>query len=134
MKKLIVNPHHIEVQLLADTHGNVYHFGERDCSIQRRHQKLLEETPSPLVDEAMRQKMYDKQETTVDHLMHIVGTAQSDEGKPYYYVKNSWGNWGPYKGYLFMSKDYLSLKTVSVCVHKDAVPRHIFKKIKFCSP
>lgn len=57
LEKLIINPHHIEIQLLADSHGNIYHFGERDCSIQRRHQKLLEETPSPLVDEAMRERM-----------------------------------------------------------------------------
>ena len=57
LEKLIINPHHIEIQLLADTHGNIYHFGERDCSIQRRHQKLLEETPSPMVDEAMRERM-----------------------------------------------------------------------------
>jgi len=57
LEKVIVNPHHVEIQVLADTHGNVYHFGERDCSIQRRHQKLVEETPSPLMTSKLRQQM-----------------------------------------------------------------------------
>jgi len=57
LEKVIVKPHHIEFQLLGDTHGNYFHFGERDCSIQRRHQKLIEETPSPLMTEELRAKM-----------------------------------------------------------------------------
>lgn len=57
LEKVIVDPHHVEIQILCDTHGNAYHFGERDCSIQRRHQKLLEETPSPLMTEELRRRM-----------------------------------------------------------------------------
>jgi acetyl-CoA carboxylase, biotin carboxylase subunit len=57
LEKVIVNPHHVEIQLLGDSHGNYYHFGERDCSIQRRHQKLIEETPSPLMTPELRQLM-----------------------------------------------------------------------------
>jgi propionyl-CoA carboxylase alpha chain len=57
VEKFITEPRHIEIQVIADTHGNVIHLGERECSIQRRHQKVIEEAPSPFVDTAMRAAM-----------------------------------------------------------------------------
>jgi propionyl-CoA carboxylase alpha chain len=57
IEKFIVDPRHIEIQVLGDKHGNVIHLGERECSIQRRNQKVIEESPSPLIDPATRERM-----------------------------------------------------------------------------
>jgi len=57
IEKYLENPHHIEIQILADSHGNVVHLYERECSIQRRHQKVIEESPSPFITPALRKKM-----------------------------------------------------------------------------
>lgn len=57
IEKFIENPRHVEIQIVADEHGNIIHLGERDCTIQRNHQKIIEETPSTAIDEKIRNKM-----------------------------------------------------------------------------
>ncbi len=77
----------------------------------------------------IRQELYNTQETTVDHLMHIIGIVKDKQGDYFFLVKNSWGMENRYDGYMLMSEDYFKLKTVSVMLHKDAIPFGVRKKI-----
>ncbi len=83
------------------------------------------------VTQTDRQANFESFATTDDHLMHLVGRAEDKSGNPYYIIKNSWNKIGPYKGFVYMSKPYLQMKTVAILVHKDAIPKSIFKKINF---
>jgi bleomycin hydrolase len=74
--------------------------------------------PDSLVSQQDRQEAYEQFETTDDHMMHIIGTAYDEEGKFYYILKNSWGKIGPYKGLIYMSKEYFRAKTISVVLPK----------------
>ena len=81
------------------------------------------------VTQESRQQAFDNQETTDDHGMEIVGYATDQNGKRYYKVKNSWDTNQVYDGFLYVSEPYFLAKTVSMLVHKDAIPKHIAKKI-----
>jgi acetyl-CoA carboxylase biotin carboxylase subunit len=77
LEKAITPARHIEVQFIADTHGHVVHLGERECSIQRRHQKLIEESPSPIVDEELRKRMTGAALNLVRSINYVnAGTAE----------------------------------------------------------
>ncbi len=83
----------------------------------------------PITTDESRQKGLDNYTTTDDHGMHIVGLVKDQNGKEYYTVKNSWGESNDYKGYLFMTKEYLKLKSTTIMVHKSAVPADLAKKM-----
>jgi acetyl-CoA carboxylase, biotin carboxylase subunit len=90
LEKMVVRPRHIEVQIMGDSHGNVIHFGERECSLQRRHQKVLEEAPSPLVTPEMRAALG---KAAVDAAKAIgyssAGTVEflADEDRNFYFIE-----------------------------------------------
>ncbi len=73
------------------------------------------------VTQKKRQMNFESYNTTDDHLMHIVGKAKDQKGTEYYIIKNSWGEISEYKGFLYMSKAYLQMKTVAIMVHKDVI-------------
>jgi len=90
IEKYIERPRHIEIQLLADEHGHVIHLGERDCTIQRRHQKLIEETPSPVLDSKLRKKMGDAAIKCARAINYVnAGTVEFlvDEHKSFYFME-----------------------------------------------
>ncbi len=90
LEKMIVNPRHIEIQVIGDKHGNYAYLGERDCTIQRRRQKLIEEAPSPILTPAMRKKIGECAVNVVKTAgYHSVGTVEFllDEEKNFYFME-----------------------------------------------
>ena len=81
------------------------------------------------ITQEMRQEGYDRKTTTDDHGMHIYGVAKDQNGTKYFMVKNSWGETGKYKGVWYASDAFVRYKTLNVVVHKDALPKHIAKKL-----
>jgi acetyl-CoA carboxylase biotin carboxylase subunit len=90
IEKAIVNPRHIEMQVLADEHGNIVYLGERECSLQRRHQKVMEEAPSPIVDADMRRRMGEVAVRVAQAASYTnAGTVEFlvDEKKDFYFLE-----------------------------------------------
>ena len=82
------------------------------------------------ITEDMRQVAFDNYNTTDDHGMHIVGLAKDQDGKDYYIVKNSWGATNDYKGYLYVTKNFVKYKTTALMVHKSGIPLALANKLK----
>ncbi|MBR6845967.1 MAG: aminopeptidase [Bacteroidaceae bacterium] len=81
------------------------------------------------ITQEMRQLGYDNWTTTDDHGMQIYGIAKDQNGKEYFMMKNSWGEYGPYKGFWYVSKPYAAYKTMNIVINKNAVPKDIRKKL-----
>lgn len=91
--------------------------------------KLEKPVPELEVTQEMRQIAFDNFQTTDDHGMHIIGLAKDTNGNIFYKVKNSWGDYNKYNGYFYASKPYVNYKTMSIMIHKDAIPPGIRKKL-----
>lgn len=90
IEKLLINPHHVEIQIIADKHGNYIHLCERDCSMQRRNQKVLEECPSPIVSPELRKKMGNAAVTAAKQSGYYnAGTIEFlvDENRDFYFME-----------------------------------------------
>ncbi|HMO94644.1 MAG TPA: biotin carboxylase N-terminal domain-containing protein [Tepidiformaceae bacterium] len=95
IEKLVTEAHHVEVQILGDSHGNLIHLGERDCSVQRRHQKLIEESPSPVVDDELRAELTGaalKLARAVNYVNagtfeFLVGAPGTEGRRPFYFLE-----------------------------------------------
>ncbi len=83
----------------------------------------------PEITAEMRQAAFDNYQTTDDHGMHIIGLAKDQTGKEYYIVKNSWGETNDYKGFLFVTKNFVKYKTTALMVNKGGIPSEIAKKL-----
>ena len=83
-----------------------------------------------VITQEMRQEGYDNWTTTDDHGMQIYGIAKDQNGKEYFMMKNSWGEYGPYKGFWYVSKPYVAYKTMNIVINKNAIPKDIRKKLK----
>lgn len=91
--------------------------------------KLSKPGKEKIINQELRQVDFDNYQTTDDHGMLIVGTAKDQNGAMYYKVKNSWGDYNDYDGFFYASKPYVEYKTMSIMVHKDAIPKNIRKKL-----
>ncbi|MFA5713862.1 MAG: C1 family peptidase [Bacteroidales bacterium] len=92
-------------------------------------QNMSEILPEKKITQELRQLEFDNGLTTDDHGMHIVGIAKDQNGSPYYMVKNSWGEVGNYKGFWYVSKNFVMYKSTNIVIHKNAIPKEIRAKL-----
>ncbi|MEX6688622.1 C1 family peptidase [Danxiaibacter flavus] len=112
--------------------NGVAYVPEKDFeAMTEQEKKDMFDGPKPerVITPELRQTAFDNYTTTDDHGMQIVGTAKDQNGKEYYIVKNSWGETNDYKGYLYVSKNFVLYKTTGIMVHKNAIPKELKGKM-----
>ena len=123
------------IAVMPDTEGAADLTGsDRDhwlgmSPTERSNEALTKPSPEKVITQEMRQAGYDSWETTDDHGMLIYGIAKDQTGKEYYMVKNSWGEYGKYKGIWYASKAFVAYKTMNILVNKDGVPAALRQKL-----
>ena len=101
-----------------------------DVSGDFNRKTAIAELPEGTVPtQQMRQEQWDDWRFTYDHVMLIYGKAKDEKGRPYYMVKNSWGNYGPYKGIWYMSRDYMALNTTYIFLNREALPKELRARV-----
>ena len=100
-----------------------------DPSVKYTKEMISTSTKEMPYDATIRQRLFENLTTQDDHLMHIVGTEKSKEGKTFFVVKNSWGKVGPFDGYINVSEAYFGINTISVVVPKAALPKDLLAKL-----
>ncbi len=100
-----------------------------DKEKQKELYKLDKPVSEKEITQELRQEGFDNYTTTDDHGMHIIGTAKDQKGDIFYHVKNSWGDYNDFDGYFYASKPFIRYKTMSIMVHKDAIPQNIKEKL-----
>ncbi|MCK5822233.1 MAG: aminopeptidase [Bacteroidales bacterium] len=118
----------ISISWAADISGLNYSAGVGLIPADGENAKNLMATEKE-ISQNDRQYMFDHYQLTDDHCMHIIGLATDQNGKKYYIEKNSWGEGGKYKGFSYMSESFMRLRTMSIMIHKDAVPERLARKI-----
>jgi bleomycin hydrolase len=100
-----------------------------DMSDDEKKEMFNGPKPERVITPEMRQEAFDNYSTSDDHGMHIVGLAKDQSGREYYIVKNSWGPTNDYKGYLYVTKAYVTYKTTAFLLNKKAIPQEIRTKM-----
>ena len=102
--------------------------GDVTGDFKREGIALLPDSVTPT--QQLRQEQWDDWRFTYDHVMLVYGKAIDEQGKPYYLVKNTWGEYGPYKGTWYMSRDFMTLNTTYLFLNRHALPEALRKAVK----
>ena len=97
--------------------------------VSDKEQAVKDVKGEKIITPELRQEAFDNWTTTDDHGMLIYGIAKDQNGKEYFMMKNSWGNYNKLHGFGYISKAYMAYKTLNIMLHKDAIPKHIAKKL-----